>query len=301
MNSYQSPRRAFTLIELLVVIAIIGILIGMLLPAVQQVREAARRASCLNNIKQQGLALLNYEGAFQELPPGWMLGDANDPLSEPGWGWPAHILSQLDQGNIYKRIDFKVAIDDPIHAEVIQEVIPTFLCPSQGGREIVDLGEHVDGSHRPVLTKSPQHSHSELLVGRSDYSGVFGSTEIEDSPLDGNGVFYGGSQVQLRDIRDGQSNTMMIGERIQDLGAISWVGMVPEVDEPFARIVGTADHAPNGRFESHFEDFRGNHPGGIVVALCDGSNHFLSDTVEDTVFQGLATIVGGEKVSIFDD
>lgn len=296
-------RNAFTLIELLVVIAIIGILVGMLLPAVQQVREAARRASCMNNNKQIGLALMNYETAHEELPPGWTISDPTDALSEPGWGWSSYVLPFMDQGNLFDQINFNVAIDDPAHTSTIATEIQTFICPSQGSKALVNLAEHVEHDHGDsTLTHDPDTDGDleELWVGPSNYSGVFGSTEIEDSPLAGNGVFFGGSKIELRDIRDGLSNTLMIGERVQDLGAISWVGMVPEVDEPMARIVGVADHAPNDRQDAHFEDFRSNHPGGIIVALCDGSVHFVSDNVSEANFQAMATIDGGETVSIDD-
>lgn len=297
----------FTLVELLVVIAIIGILIAMLLPAVQQVREAARRASCMNNIRQIGLAVMNYESTHEQFPPGWALGDPGDALSEPGWGWSADALPFMDWASVHKQIDFQVAIDDHDHEVVIQSVIPLFLCPSQAGdvQEIVNLDTHVeehdhdddDDDHRhgdDDHDDDDDHDHDEpLLVGRSDYSGVFGSFEIADNPLNGDGVFFGGSEIGFRNITDGSSNTMMIGERIQKYGTISWVGMVPEVDEPFARIVGVADHTPNGP-EEHFEDFRSYHPGGVVTCLCDGSAHFVRETISEDVFRALATRAGGE-------
>ena len=89
-------RNAFTLVELLVVIAIIGILIGMLLPAVQMVRESARRTQCLNNIRQIGLGLLNYEGSMEEFPPGWITENLAEPIGETGWGWSAAILPHME-------------------------------------------------------------------------------------------------------------------------------------------------------------------------------------------------------------
>ncbi len=300
----KCARNAFTLVELLVVIAIIGILIGMLLPAVQQVREAARRTSCMNNVRQIGLATLNYESGHGYFPPGWQLEDINDPLSEPGWGWSAHILPFLEQSVVADRINFKVAIDDHDHEDIIREVIPMYLCPSQSANaKIVNLAEHVEHGDHDDLAAWHDHDHDdheELWAGRSDYSGVFGSTEISDSPLKGNGVYYGGSRVKIRDIKDGLSHSMMVGERTQQLGPISWVGMVPEIDEAFARIVAVADHPPNDDHDAHFEDFRSDHPGGIVVALCDGSSHFLSDNIDLFNFQGLATINGGEIVNVLD-
>ena len=179
------------------------------------------------------------------------------------------------------------------------QVIPVFLCNSDPSPRIVDLGAHVErGTHRVVSRW--QHAHDELRVGRSNYSGCFGSTEIEDSPLKGNGVFFANSEIRLSDIRDGASNTIMIGERTNEIGAVSWVGMVPEVDEPFARVVATADHAPNGP-DGHFEDFRSSHPSGINVTLVDGSTHFINDNIDDAAWAAAATRSGRDKTSIHQE
>ncbi|MEM7785337.1 MAG: DUF1559 domain-containing protein [Planctomycetota bacterium] len=285
--------KAFTLIELLVVIAIIGILVGMLLPAVQQVREAARRASCINNTRQLALAILNEETAVEKVPPGWNIANLSDPLSGPGWGWATFILPHIEQGNLYENLDLQRDVDDPIHSDLIQTQVPIFYCPSEAGARVVDLGEPVGGG-------TPSGSFTSLMVSRCDYSGVFGVSEIDDSPLAGEGVFYGGSRTRFSDIRDGLSNTLLTGERTQRLGAVSWVGMVPTVDEPFARIVGTADHVPNDRKTEHFEDFRSSHPTGAVFSLCDGSAHFITNQIDEPTFQGLATISGRETVSVDD-
>ena len=265
MKNLFGRKSGFTLVELLVVIAIIGILVGMLLPAIQRVRESARRTECSNNCRQLGLAVLNYETGHQAFPPGWVAGNAGNALSEPGWGWMSKILRFVEAGNVQNQIDFKVAIDDPMHTDIIQQVVPVFLCNSDSSPRVVNLGKHVEhGAHRVISRK--QHAHQELLVGRSNFSGCFGSTEIEDSPFAGNGVFYANSKTSISDIRDGASNTIMIGERTNEIGAVSWVGVVGEVDEPMARIVATADHAPNDR-DGHFEDFRSSHPTGINVTF----------------------------------
>lgn len=309
----SKTKNGFTLVELLVVIAIIGILIGMLLPAVQQVREAARRTDCSNNSRQLGLANMNYESAHKRFPPGWSTDNVNDAYAEPGWGWSAHILPFIEANNVYERIDFRVAIDDHDHEDIIAEVIPSFLCPSEKlTLKVVNLGEHVEhGDHDDDHDHfrrddddhdddhDDEHGHEELWVGRSNFSGVFGSTEIADSPLRGNGVFYANSRTGLGDITDGTSHTILIGERRNDFGAISWVGMVPEVDEPFARIVGVTDHTPNHP-SGHFEDFRSYHPQGINVTLADGSTHFIANSIDEEVFHGLGTRAGGELVSVND-
>ncbi len=300
--SIKNERSGFTLVELLVVIAIIGILIGMLLPAVQQVREAARRVTCANNSRQQGLAIMNYESAFQTLPPGWVTGNPLVANSEPGWGWSAYILPFMEQNNLYEQIDLNLAIDDGFHEHTIEQVIPSYQCPSEVADEVVNLADHIEHDHDDDIAKyfDDDHDHGEeLWVSRSNYSGVFGSSEIEDSPLGGNGLFHANSRIKMGDITDGTSNTLMIGERINLLGTVSWVGMCPEVDEPFARIVGAACHAPNDP-GGHFDDFRSYHPQGINVTLGDGSTHFVAQSINEVVFRQLATRSGAEVVSIED-
>ena len=109
-------------------------------------------------------------------------------------------------------------------------------------------------------------------------------------------MFFGNSSVSLRDVFDGLSNTMIVGERRNDLGTVSWVGVLESVSEPFARIVGATDHSPNSVREGGFEDFRSYHTGGINAVFGDGSTQFVADTVEQTVFQGYGSIAGGEIV-----
>src|SRR6185436_15983474 len=129
----REPRRnAFTLIELLVVIAIIAILIGLLVPAVQRVREAAARLQCKNNLKQIGVAFHNYHTAFNHFPPGFSSQAASvDGASlGKGWGWGVYLLPYLDQANLYNQLDLTKDIADPVNAQVRITSLPVFRCPS---------------------------------------------------------------------------------------------------------------------------------------------------------------------------
>ena len=291
-------RSGFTLVELLVVIAIIGILIGMLLPAVQQVREAARRTQCANNVRQLSLAVLNFESAQRRFPPGW--DSRSDTELTPGWGWSAVILPFIEQNNLASQIDFQSSISATVNENVLQQVIAGHLCPSDPDPEIVDLGgtapEPVGGGGGSGTTNSPQSSgDGGLMVSRSNYSGVFGSLEVNENPFAGDGIFFGNSRIGFHNIRDGSSNTMMIGERRNDQGAVTWLGVIEGINEPFARIVGAADHAPNDA-DGGFEDFRSYHSGGVNMGFADGSTHFIGDDTSDTVFQSLGSRSGGEVV-----
>lgn len=307
MKSSSTLRRGFTLVELLVVIAIIGILIGMLLPAVQQVREAARRIQCANNVRQLGLAVMNYESAHMHFPAGWITSDEMAPMEEPGWGWSAEILPFIEAKNVFDRIDLTVAIDDHDHEDIIQTVIPVFLCPSDPADVIQNMDVHIDeddhdhdDDHLVAQDDDHDHDHEGLWASRSNYSGVFGSGELDEDHLDeGNGSFFANSWLPISQFSDGTSNTIMIGERTNEHGPISWVGMIPELDAPVARIVGAADH-PLSDDHGHLEDFGSYHPGGINVVLADGSTHFVSRDVSFTVYQALATRAGGEVASIAD-
>src|SRR5262249_27193955 len=136
LQAFQSrKRRGYTLIELLVVIAIIAVLLGLLLPAVQKVREAASNLRCKNNLKQIGLALHNYHDTHLYFPPGYIDGNT-DPNSTPdndlgpGWGWAAFLLPQLEQGNVYNQINFRQPVGAGVNAGISQQPLAIFQCPS---------------------------------------------------------------------------------------------------------------------------------------------------------------------------
>lgn len=257
------PRRqsGFTLVELLVVIAIIGILVGMLLPAVQMVREAARRVSCANNMRQLGLAMHNYEGAMGHFPPGFSSTPTNngsvpagvfiDPVTwnaAPGWGWGAHLLPYLEGNNVYEQIDFRTAIWDSSHLGIIQTQLPVFLCASSSGDN--EPFQVVDENQAPY---SP--TGSSLVLGRSHYVASHGQESAwgpeAGSDLTGtiftniytsttttvtiagdvsrvaDGPFYRNSATRIAEVTDGTSNSIFLGEHSSKLSDKTWVGVVP--------------------------------------------------------------------------
>ena len=282
-----SPRRAFTLIELLVVIAIIAILIGLLLPAVQKVREAAARLKCKNNLKQIGLALHNYHDRNHEFPPGYSTQIAPSGAEiGPGWGWAAYLLDDLEQNNVKQQINFGMAIGASAHSLPRTQVLKVFLCPSDD-----EIGTFTTATV-PVN------------VAHGNYVGVFGTNEIEPNPSAGNGAFFRNSKVRFGDISDGLSNTYIVGERSSDIALSTWTGAIPGAEVPLRRdpteleghfllVLGRGDHTPN-HASSHIDDFYSRHAQGLNCLFADGSVHSIGNNVNPNVWAAIQTRNLGE-------
>jgi prepilin-type N-terminal cleavage/methylation domain-containing protein/prepilin-type processing-associated H-X9-DG protein len=269
-------RRGFTLIELLVVIAIIAVLIGLLVPAVQRVREAAARTQCRNHLKQIGLALHGYHDRLNKFPPGYVSGvDATGADTGPGWGWAAHLLDDVEQDNLRRQISFSLDIAHSANALPRVQAVAVFLCPS----------DEVVGTFTPPAAA--------IAVAHGNYVGLFGSNEIEDNPGAGNGVFFRNSKIRIADLTDGTSNTLLVGERSSNLFKSSWVGAVTGADEAFALCLGAADHPPNDPV-AHIEDFWSKHSQGVNFLFADGSVRNINNSIAPLVWQSLATRAGGE-------
>jgi prepilin-type N-terminal cleavage/methylation domain-containing protein/prepilin-type processing-associated H-X9-DG protein len=298
----KKRSRAFTLIELLVVISIIGVLVALLLPAVQAAREAARRAQCVNNLKQIGLAMQNYHASFQTLPPGYVSNfDASGNDTGPGWGWAAMLLPQMEQKPLFDAINFNLPIEAPASQTSRLVLIGGFLCPS----------DSVPPSWLATMRDAGGVATQSICqVVSANYVGMYGTS---DPGIDGDGIFFRDGNIGLRDITDGTSQTIAAGERSQNLGQATWVGSVtgavlfpvdndgigyPRAESAPGMVLGHA----GGRFGpgnpgGEVNQFYSRHPGGVTFLFADGHVAFLKTTMTNTTFRALATRAGGETIS----
>ncbi|MGH7199170.1 MAG: DUF1559 domain-containing protein, partial [Planctomycetaceae bacterium] len=202
-----------------------------------------------------------------------------------------HILPMLDLSPLYNQLDLSRPLTDPANAIALGTMLPAFRSASDTGPDRWQI--HQEGSPGTVLAELPT----------ANFVGSFGTAELEDCeglPLGqncrGDGMFFHNSAVRIRDVIDGTSNTFHVGERKTDasLGWYStWVGVVPEGEEAFARVLGVADHNPNSP-AAHLDDFSSYHEGGVFFLFGDGRVRFLSENVDHGIYRGLATRAGGE-------
>ncbi len=315
-GSVPAPR-AFTLVELLVVIAIIGILIALLLPAVQAAREAARRTQCSNHLKQIALAMHNYHGPNQQFPIGQVIYiDHNGPVDWDRWTWYVGILPYVEQQALAEIYAKHIAqgktgtADKHSYTNLPKKETPvaTFVCPS----------DPVNPKTQNGSTASNQQGFHGNYVGNAgnDYFNANGYDESDNL----NGVFFPFSEVAISDIRDGTSNTLLLSELI-----LVPDGAVGSNQEDMRGRYHNAKHCgalfstlfpPNTSQSDHINfcintplapceksadnvvvSARSYHSGGATAALADGSVRFISDSISNVVYQSLGSRAGGEVVS----
>ena len=267
-------RYAFTLVELLVVIAIIGILVGLLLPAVQAAREAARRMSCTNNLVQISLGTHHYEFSYEKLPAG--VTDPNGPIQNKEnagqhIGWMLQILPYIEQHNAYESFDFDQSVYSAANEPVRHTQVSTFRCPSNPF-----TGSKLDANGFPV--------------GLADYAGCQNDTE---SPIDSDdhGIFFRNSEVQFRDISDGTTQTILIGEHLGDADELGWVSGTRAT----LRNTGAFQDAPpwdrqggnDPRKALDVGGFSSYHQGGANFGFADGSVMFLTHSIDTQLYSQL--------------
>jgi prepilin-type N-terminal cleavage/methylation domain-containing protein/prepilin-type processing-associated H-X9-DG protein len=306
----ERARAAFTLVELLVVIAIIGILVALLLPAVQSAREAARRMQCTNHLKQIALAMHNYHDVHGVLPYG--SGDCCDRGNPRAWGgvWPTMILPQLEQQNLHSAIDFNRHTQD-LPAAIVQSIVPFYVCPSDGHAGNAVLDQRF--SHNPTRqmglwytacmgpTSPDQCVFCEnQTASASNYccqGNNFGTRAGNGFP-EGNSVGMFGrfrNSISFGEVRDGLSNTIMLGETLPRQCA--FIGMFSvnfNVTSTTIPINTLHDDKGAGSEWWRTSGYKSRHGGGVNVAMGDGSIQFLNETIDYRLYNHLGTRAGGE-------
>jgi prepilin-type N-terminal cleavage/methylation domain-containing protein/prepilin-type processing-associated H-X9-DG protein len=318
----MQTRRAFTLIELLSVIAIIGVMVGLLLPAVQQVRATAQRLQCSNNLRQIGLALFNvhdHTGSFpaayvSNLQAGTAASQVNGDCTwnevGPGWGWGTFILSELEQGAVYSQFHFDLDIKDPKNSFARNVSLKVFTCPSGVNTDPFTV---VDGNGNPLLDINNQP----VTVAYGSYVGMNGAPNgVTSDAFDNNGAFIRDQRLSVKDITDGTSTTIFVGERCSAMSMTTWVGavqgsVVPDLkyndvpdqlanaegDSALVLCHGSLTHLPNDKLVFDADATSSFHSAGVNFLFCDGSVHCISNTITPSVYQALCTRNGDENIT----
>jgi prepilin-type N-terminal cleavage/methylation domain-containing protein/prepilin-type processing-associated H-X9-DG protein len=271
---YRAPaRRGMNLIELLVVIAIIGVLVALLLPAMQAAREASRRAACQNSLRQIGVGLHSYHAAHGHFPVGCI--DKRVAKANPNGrqlAWSATLLNELEEPALFQQVNFNSPYDGAPNSVAAATIVPLFLCPSTvraaAGRERAIVSD-------PALANSPTAYHG----AATDYGGIYGAAQVVPSA---NGVFLFDRAVKIADISDGTSHTLAIAE---DTGR-GWL-----MDGEWINGENIYDVSNAINTQQHNEIWS-DHPGGAMALWCDGSATLLAETIELAVLRSICTRAG---------
>ncbi len=307
----RETRRAFTLVELLVVIAIIGVLIALLLPAIQSARESSRRTQCQDHLRQNGVAIQNYIAANKRFPAGKKYTGPRHLPTTQSISWSSFLLDYLEQGNAYKKLDFKLQLSDPANLPVTSQIIAVYLCPSTSRIE-----QHRGEDHRLLPMGEPGGGMACI-----DYLGVSGPDKDAEPPGATEeygrqrGVLIGNKGFEDEDtmieppvirpehVTDGLTNTICVAE---------CTGRGVEYDAEDDKIKSLNGAWASGSNVSHItksinqepipdawynEAIMSDHPGGAHLLMCDGSVHFANDGIEKPTLMSLCSRDGEEVVS----
>jgi len=316
----QTRFRAFTLVELLVVIAIIGMLVGLLLPAVQSAREAARRTDCTNRLKQLGLAMHLHHDAKGRFPSAYesVISPGNphgspDPGtldSAPGWAWGTQILPYLEQQTLYERLNRELPCWHADNELATSTHLQDFICPSANGTEDSMTVQSANGTELATFGRSCYVAN----VGQEEPWGLTAESYlgIVDGPI------YRNSHTRAKEVTDGLSKTVFLGEHHPRISDKTWVGVVPGAmvcpkpefafaacdfaatlvnvhSGPASTELPPAIHPPNSPL-CHVCQMYAEHPGGCNVMLGDGSVRFIDEMINQLTWAALSSRAMGDPV-----
>jgi prepilin-type N-terminal cleavage/methylation domain-containing protein/prepilin-type processing-associated H-X9-DG protein len=317
--------RGFTLVELLVVIAIIGILIALLLPAIQAAREAARRSECINNLKQIGLAMQNYHSAHNQLPYGSWWGTPAG-IKNPRT-WAADLLPFMEYNNLFDVLHFEVDLNDPLNRDAVRTIIETYICPTDEMAQTPILVDGWGAGQGPAYYWNPYPQMALWYVGnmgptQPDFCKFckdqnpskknwccqgynFGTGE---NPVDRSHYFAGvmsrhAVNIRFKDVTDGLSSTFFAGETLPHQcyynGVYSSNFAAYPTNIPLNWLEDD-DDAPEGRPGSYFRTcgFKSMHPSGANFVMCDGSVQFINETIDFQLYNALGSREGEEVATI---
>ncbi|QDT95342.1 DUF1559 domain-containing protein [Gimesia aquarii] len=330
LHRTANQSKGFTLIELLVVIAIIAILIALLLPAVQQAREAARRSQCKNNLKQIGLAIQNYHDAFTTFPPGYVdeRGSGGTLADNEGhWAWSTMILPYIDQAPLYNQmnpgpITASTALNDAVIRTSMQQPLAAFRCPSDTGPTLNgNAGQGIQADNGtnyelPVSNYIASNNNRTLRQSRSSNGANGGSGAT--------GAFWRDSKLRFRDITDGASNTILVGERSYKLGTSNYFAGTLYAAREFGGTNGPEQASGNQGLIAIFggstypinpanpsnvptrQAFSSQHTGGAHFVLADGAVRFISENIDlntdnavNSTLESLIGVADGQVIGEF--
>ncbi|REK13033.1 MAG: DUF1559 domain-containing protein [Planctomycetota bacterium] len=313
----RQPSRGFTLVELLVAIAIIGVLVALLLPAVQAARESARRTQCTNNLKQQGAAFamfhdtqLHFPSAYESVP-GFSAPDPDTRDRGPGWAWGMQLLPFLEEAPLYDQFSRDLPCWHAANAEPAATYLSVYICPTASGEH--DPFDVKDAAGDTLATFAPS-----CYVANVGQDEPWGQT-LDDYRGVVDGPLYRNSRTRVKDITDGLSHTVFLGEHHPVLSSKTWVGVVPGAmvcpTEEFA--FSTCDsaatlvqvhsgpassetppsiHPPNSPL-CHVCQMYAEHPGGCNVLMGDGSVRFIDEMISQLVWAAMSSAAKEEIIS----
>jgi len=290
-HSDSRGRNGFTLIEFLIVCSIIVLLISLFFPAINYARRASRKMQCSNSMKQIAIALQNYHDTKGAFPAGWI--SHAGTKGSPGWGWMTATLEYAEQTGVAKSITQSESIGNPVNTGAASILMQVYHCEADRGLDVVKIRV------RDLSNEKGRLLATKIQLGPSSYVGNFGSYRFDkcdtfspDQSCDGDGIFYRNSFVRIRDIEDGTSHTILVGERRSDGVRGVWSGLLPLGEHGPGRLVSHAAVTPND--DSDRYGFSSFHLGGVNMVFGDGAVRFVRDEVDPQVFRAIATKNGDE-------